>query len=116
MVRRTLSPARARRIAARMTFCVVALQAAMLIALWLDPVDPPRAGTLLQLWWASTRRPSFVLLLAVLTAGPALTLLAWPVRGRHRIWLVVAWAVFLAVVAGWYAHRAAVMLRILSSQ
>jgi len=116
MTRRLIRPRHARRVAARLTLAVVLLHAALLLMLWLDPVDPPRRVPVMQLLWAAARRPSFVLLAVVVLVAPALTLLAWPVRGRHRAVLVLSWLVVLAL-AGWhYAHRLGVMLRILYEQ
>lgn len=116
MARRFIRPKHTRRVAARLTLAVVALHAALLLTFWLDPTDPPRQGTFMQLMWASARRPSFLVLAVVAIAAPTLTILAWPVRGVHRRWLVISWGVFL-FFAGWhYTHRLLVMMRILYEQ
>lgn len=91
---------------------VMALQAALLVTLWVTPSTLPPRLTLLELLWALPRRPTFYPLLAVLTAGPTLTLIACQLRGRHRIWLLIAWPMFVTVLVTLFGERVALMLRI----
>lgn len=113
MAKRLISLKRQRAIAARMTLGVVALQAAVLLAFAVTPGEPPAGGTLWQLLWAASRRPTFYPLVALLLAGPPLTVLAWRIAGPHRRWLVAGWVVFLAVAVPLFGHRIWVMLRVL---
>jgi len=109
MARRTLNAKQARHA----TLAVLALQAALLLTLWVTPPwNPPRVR-LLRLLWAWSHEPQFYPLAALLAGGPLLTWLAWRKRGKHRHYLVVGWAAFLLVVVGLYAARVSAMLQVL---
>lgn len=105
---------RRRRFAGRLTAVVMALQVSLLAVLALVPGEPPRLQfTWLELLWAAGRRPTFYPLLAVFTAGPALTLLAVAVPGRHRAWLALSWCAFSLALMVLFGRRIAVMLDVL---
>lgn len=112
-MKRWITLSRQRRIAQRLALVVLALQGALLVALAVTPGDPPASGTLWQLLWAASRRPTFYPLVALLLAGPPLTWAAWRVRGVHRRWLAVGWGVFGIIAMTYFAGRLAVMLRVL---
>lgn len=96
---------------------VIALQVSLVLALVLVPGDPPEVRlTWLELLWASARRPMFYPFVAVLIAGPVLTLLAVSQPGRHRAWLALGWCAFSLVIMLLFARRIAVMLEVLWRQ
>lgn len=96
-----------------LTFGVIALQVALLVAFHLYPDPPPVRGTLWQGLWARANMPAFYPLLALFIAGPPATALAVSVRGSHRLWLAAAWAAFLPLLIAWHGQRTVVMLEIL---
>lgn len=112
-------PRHKRAAAQRMALAVTALQLALLVALWATPGEPPRGSggaggvTLWQLLWASARKPTFYPLVALLLAGPALSVVAWRIAGRHRLWLVTSWVAFAAIALPTFGDRLSVMLRVL---
>lgn len=77
-----------------------------------DTWHPPRIG-LLELLWAWMHRPTFYPLVALLVGGPVLTIIAWRMRGRHHLPLLLSWLIF--GVAAWYffERRIDLMLRVL---
>ncbi len=97
----------------RLTWLVVALQAALLLTLAATPADPPTGPHPLQLLWAWMHKPTFYPLVALLGAGPPLSWLAWRTPGQHRAALLCVWAGFLLILLTTFGHRTAVMLRIL---
>lgn len=113
MARRWLNSSRQRWLAQRLTLIVLAMQGALLVALAVTPGDPPTRGTLWQLLWAASRRPTFYPLVILLMAGPPLSWLAWQVRGVHRRWLAIGWGTFTALLLVFFSHRVDVMLRVL---
>jgi len=68
---------------------------------------------LFELLWAWMHRATFYPLVALVLAGPCLTIAAWVCRGRHRLWLVCSWTVFTIIMMKFHYHRAAAMLRVL---
>ena len=109
-----LTRKRYRVLAGRLTWTVAALQAAMLLAFWVDASQPPGAfGSLGEALWALAHRPSFYPLAAALIAGPLLSGLAWSIRGDHRRWLAASWIVFVPTAIYFHGPRIAAMLRVL---
>lgn len=102
-----------KRWASRFTAVIWVMLGAVLFALWLTPGEPPRRGLLWQGIWALKRQEMFIPLVVLLVAGVPLSFLVWPVRGRHRTWLVIGWVGFIAAVVVWYAVRVMVMLEVL---
>ena len=96
-----------------MTWMVIALQGALLLTLAVTPSDPPNGPHFMQLIWAWMHKPTFYPLIALLTAGPILTYLAWRTPGKHRAALVVAWAALIATLFTTFGERTTVMLHIL---
>jgi len=93
--------------------CVVLLlQGAMLLTLFVTRpwVLPPRIR-LAELLWASMREPVFYPLVALISAGPALTILAITIKGWHRLGVVASWIGFLTVIHLYYQNRMITMLR-----
>jgi hypothetical protein len=115
VVARILGVRRQRMIAARLALAVLLLQGAVLLTWYVTPGEPPRGQTLTmwQLLWASSRKATFYPLVALLVAGPVLTVLACRVDGRHRLWLVCGWVGFALVATHAFSHRLEVMLRVL---
>ena len=108
---------RRQRMAEHAALVVIALQVSLVLALVLVPGEPPTTRMAwVELLWASARRPTFYPFVAVLTAGPALTLLAVREAGRHRAWLALAWCAFSLVLMLVFARRIAVMLDVLWRQ
>ncbi|MFW6060129.1 MAG: hypothetical protein ACODAQ_08100 [Phycisphaeraceae bacterium] len=108
---RFISAQRKHRIAEHMAMVVMAIQLSVVLALALVPGEPPRMQIgFLEGLWASARRPTFYPFVALLTAGPVLTVLAlrWP--GRHRAWLALAWCAFALVGMIVFGRRVAVMV------
>ncbi len=98
----------------RVTAALVLLSQAVLLGwMFLAPDQLPADALLWELLWAKQRAAWLSLLLFVLIAGPALTLLAWSVRGRHRQALVLGWLMFAALGIVFHAARLDVMLRVL---
>ena len=102
-------------VALRLTGSVIALHAAALLTLAVLPDDPPK-GTWMQMFWASTHHVSFYVLTAALIGSPILTILALPIRGRHRVWLAVSWAATGILAGAYYTHRLTVMMQIFWEQ
>ncbi len=96
-----------------MTWAVVVLQSALLLTLAVTPTRPPPRVEFLELLWASSQRPTFYPLIAVLIGGPALTTFAWRTKGRHRRWLILSWLVFGVLLVGLFGDRVIAMLRVL---
>lgn len=96
-----------------LTFAVLFLQAALLVAFALDPSQPPRAGSFMQALWALGHKPSFYPLVGLLIAGPWTTWLALSRRGGHRRVVMASWALFLPLVMVMHGERIAVMLKVL---
>ena len=92
---------------------IIALQAVLLLALAATPADPPPRITLFELLWASARKPTFYPLVALMLAGPPLTVIAMRKTGRHRWWLALSWMGFTAILIACFGQRVAVMLRVL---
>ncbi len=101
-----------RRAAHWMTWAVVLLQGAMLLTLAVTPAAAPPRGTFFQLLWASARKPTFYPFVALLIGGPALTLLAWQMRGRDRAVLIASWFVFAGLTAHFFGERVMTMWRV----
>ncbi|MEX1017711.1 MAG: hypothetical protein WD534_10180 [Phycisphaeraceae bacterium] len=114
--RRWIGHARRRRAAEHLALVVLALQAALLVTLAVTPSRLPPRLTLFELLWALPQRPTFYPFIAVLLAGPVLTVLACRVRGAHRVWLAVGWPVFVVVLLACFGNRVALMLRIIDWQ
>jgi hypothetical protein len=110
---RRLLPGSPRRHAARLFWCVVALQGAVLVAMSVTSNWPRSGLTLLELLWAAAHKPLFYVLVALLVGGPALTLLAWRLSRDIRGWLVAAWVAFIAVMATQFHDETSLMLRVL---
>lgn len=105
--------AQRRWVAGQLTVAVVLLNVGFYLTC-LSPAPPlPGDLGLLQLLWASAHRPSFYLLLMMLTLGPALTLMAWQVRGRHRLYLAMVWGASVVLMTTVLGPRMGLMLRIL---
>lgn len=102
-----------RRIARYLTALVAALQLVTLGAMWADPASQPLNLLPFELFWAWMHKPSFYPVIAVLTVAPALSVLAWQVRGPHRIGLACCWLAFAAVIYFCFYERVALNLRIL---
>ena len=96
-----------------MSLVVMALQGAVLLTLVLTPTELPPRITLFELLWAAAREPEFYPLVALIGAGPVLTVMACQVRGGHRPWLAVTWGAFLVALLVGFGDRVALMLRIL---
>lgn len=99
--------------AEHLALVVIALQAVLLLAFAATPTDPPPRITLFELLWASARKPTFYPLVALILAGPPLTILALRKAGRHRWWLAISWVGFAALLIACFGQRVAVMLRVL---
>lgn len=102
-----------RRIARYLTGIVAALQLVVLGAMWADPASEPLGLLPFQLLWAWMHQPSFYPLILALTIGPVVSVLAWRVRGPHRVWLVISWAVFAAVIYSCFYSRVMLKLDVL---
>lgn len=101
------------QICARLTLGVISLQGALLLTLWVTPTWTPPRVQFIELLWAWMHRPTFYPLVALIAAGPLMTLVAWTSPGRHRLWLVLSWLVFAVVLTQYYGDRSRVMLRTL---
>ena len=108
-----LSHAAAQTIARRFTSLVVLLQLAVPFAFAIDPTNPPAAGSFWAAFWALFHRPAFYPLAALLTIGPAATVLALTIPGKHRIALILAWIIYIPLITYLDGHRIHVMLRVL---
>lgn len=97
----------------RMAQAVVLLQWSLLLTLWVTPTWTPPKVKLFELLWAWMHRPTFYPLIALVIAGPVLTILAWTSHGTHRIWLVLSWLVFAAVIQSQFSERVTTMVRVL---
>ncbi len=105
-----------RAAATRLTWCVAAMQGAVLLSFALVPARMPPNLPLMDLLWASSRRPQFYPLVALLIAGPVLSVLAWQVRGWHRLTLAICWTAFIFAVLTYHSDRIRLMLRVLANQ
>jgi hypothetical protein len=120
--RRARSRSRTRRhrrplsLADRLTTLVIMLQLAVLLTFLVTPTSLPPRMTLFELLWAWSRRPTFYPLVALLMAGPVLTVLAWTQRGLHRPILAASWVIFTYFAITVYGDRLALMLRLLWRQ
>ncbi len=83
----------------------------LMLAAWVT--DPPTGPRVVWLLWARSYRPAFYLLFLLLTAGPALSWLAWRAPGQHRTATACAWCIFLAIIIGMFSERTTAMLRVL---
>ncbi len=106
--------AASRATAAKLTWCVAALQGAVLLTFALVPAKMPPNLPLMDLLWAASRRPQFYPLIALLVGGPVLSGLAWQVKGRHRAVLVLFWVTFLTILFTFHMERVRIMLRVLA--
>jgi hypothetical protein len=112
-MRRRLSPKQRRRLVNRLTLIVAGLHAALLLTLAVAPKSLPPDIHLWQLLWAAERRAMFYPLIGVVLIAPALSVLAWRVRGRHRYYLLSTWGASLVLIGALFADRVALMLRII---
>jgi hypothetical protein len=103
-----------RWLAGRFTHGVLLLQGAVVLTFAVTPAwwQPP-PGDWLALLWAWMRKPQFYPLVALLVAGPALSIAAALVPGWHRLVLTVAWAGFAAVMCVVWGDRVETMLWVL---
>ncbi|MFP4146043.1 MAG: hypothetical protein ACLFV3_12975 [Phycisphaeraceae bacterium] len=120
--RRTTRPIRRRlkqlppdrgRLAERLSLIVLALMASLLVMLVITPDGLPPPLPLFDLLWAAARKATFLPLLGLILAGPALTIWAMTVPGRHRGWLLAAWPTFLAIALHGWGDRLALMVRLI---
>jgi len=102
-----------RRMAVRLTWVVVGIQAALLVTLWVTPMWLPPKMRFMELLWAWMHRPTFYPLTVLVFAGPVLSGLAWCCPGRHRLWLVASWLGLVVVVFRFHHDRVTAMLRVL---
>jgi hypothetical protein len=103
--------ARRWRLGPRLVWCVALLQAGMLLTLFVTrPAWYWTRSHLLGLLWAWAHQPAFYPLMALLLGGPLLSVMAWRIRGSHRAWLLVAWAVFIPLVLVYYPDQIRMML------
>jgi len=107
---------RRRLLAQRLTAAVAALHGALMLTIALDEDPLPIRLGLFELLWAAGHKPMFYPLIAVLTAGPVLTILAWQVPGRHRHYLLGIWGGAILVLGTVYHERMSLMLEILHWQ
>jgi hypothetical protein len=110
---RLMSPKQRGQLARGMTWVVVLLHGAMLLTLAVTPTDPPPRCRLFELIWAWMHKPTFYPFAALLLAGPPCTIIAASLRGWHRLWLALSWAVFAAAVIALHGGRVEAMVRIL---
>ena len=101
------------RICTKLTTTVIVLQMAVLLTLWITPTWTPPKMKLVELLWAWLHEPTFYPFIALLIGGPILTAIAWCYRGPHRLWLVLAWVIFIAVLFGGFHDRVMAMIRVL---
>lgn len=83
----------------------------LMLSVWVT--DPPTGPKVAWLLWARSYRPAFYVLALLITAGPALSWLAWQTPGRHRTAIVCTWCIFLAISVGVFTERITGMLRVL---
>lgn len=111
-----IKPAHRRRLAMWMTQGVLLLQFSLLLTLAVTPTWHPPRVRLFELLWAAMHRPTFYPMVALLIGGPALTVLAWRVRGRHRALLILGWATCIALCIIFFEQRLILMLDVLRWQ
>lgn len=114
-LRRRARPDR-RAAAEHLTVVVVVLQALALLVLIMMHREPAVSWPWLELLWAGGQRPAFYFVVLVFAVAPVLTTLAFRVSGRHRWWLLAAWAVFVVTLYTNFAPRLAAMLRVIEQQ
>ncbi|MAE61986.1 MAG: hypothetical protein CMJ49_11600 [Planctomycetaceae bacterium] len=106
-----------RYIPVALTRIVLIIHAVWLAALWLDQSRPPQPlGSLGESLWALAHKPSFYPLAAAIVVALPATLVAAFMRGRHRWWLAVSWAVTLTLIAVYHTPKVTAMLRVLYRQ
>jgi hypothetical protein len=96
-----------------LVLAVVAMQGALLLALWWDASQPPPRFPLAREVWGMMHKTAFYPLAALLTVGLGSTWLGLGVPGPHRWKLVAAWAVFLPVVIWLHGPKLVVMFDLL---
>lgn len=99
------------RAAAGLSLGAVAVLAITVAVLWATPSPPPPRGGLPLLLWASPQRGLFLAIRLSLGMAAGMTVAAMLIRGRHRVWLAIAW---LGVAAGYvvlFGDRLAGMFR-----
>ena len=105
-----------RRLGRYLAVMVVGLQLVVIGTFFADPASDPIDLPLFQLLWAWMHKPSFYPLVALLIAGPLLTLICLRIRGPHRPALLLAWVVFGGVVYWLFWDRTLLKLEILWMQ
>ena len=105
-----------RSAAMQMTWIIAAIQATVLLVFTIVPAKTPPDLPLADLFWAASRKPQFYPLIAVITIAPALSLIAWCVKGTHRAWITVLWAAFIATTLAFHLDRVRLMLKVLANQ
>ena len=95
---------------------VVALQLVCIGTFIADPATQPIGLEPFELLWAWMHQPSFYPLVALLVAGPPLTLLSLRIHGPHRLPLILAWLIFVTVMYLWFYDRVLLKLEILWKQ
>ncbi|MEX2213357.1 MAG: hypothetical protein WD768_04475 [Phycisphaeraceae bacterium] len=108
-----IRPRHRRQFAAWLTWGVVLLQTAMLVTLAVTPTWQPPRVTFFELIWAWMHQPTFYPFAALLIGGPALTILAWTIKGWHRAALVVAWCCFAVLLHHHFGERVGTMWRVI---
>jgi len=103
----------ARRSAIIFTRFILGLLVAPLALLLATPTNPPTSSDLLALFWLSKQRPLIILTAGALAAALILSALAWPVRGRHRTVIVIAWLAALAALVTLEGDRLLAWARLL---
>lgn len=83
----------------------VGLQGVALAVLSVTWTRAPAGSDVFALLWLREQRPVIVLTGLSLGGAAALTVVAWPVRGAVRGWLVVSWLVTLGVLVGVFGDR-----------
>ncbi len=106
-------PSIRKRLCERLTVLVISLQAAFLLTLWVTPTWTPPRLKFFELIWAWMHRPTFYPLMALLAAGPVLTIVAWLHSGRHRAWLALGWLGFSFLLFKYHHERVVAMARVL---
>lgn len=100
------------RLAPRMVWIVILLQGAMLLTLFVTKPHPlTHRIRLAELVWAWMHQPAFYPLVALLVGGPVLSVMAMSMRGQHRVWLALSWAIFALLVYVYFPDRAVSMTR-----
>ena len=102
-----------RRTARYLTAGVFGLQLFFILTMIFDPAGEPIALPPFELLWAWMHQPSFYPFVAVLTFGPVLTIVAWRMRGPHRLLLIFSWLVVLVIVYVYFYERILLKMKIL---